>query len=303
MQVEYGDDNRFKKRVTKKFKQTFADDQGYAPSLGTTKPDAKAFDSLEDALENVETKAQLVINQLERDAAVRAQDPSIEPPSGITSFYASVQSAVSALKKTNFKGLPRTDIASLESYLGRLSEFDIEGEFNALLSNFRVEPARRRASEARLDADARARVAIIERLNAEIFRLTDQRQRLQADLLTASRDPRFPAYERRQYEDNIAAITFELENKSNELKDLEINQKEQTRIRSTRTSKSSTVMADMQLVVPLYNQLLKSLENGLQSYTSGVSGKNVIVEKQELVGLGSYHIGMGGQDYLPRRYL
>ena len=44
MNVEFGDDNRFKKRVTERLKANFAEDQGFAPSLGSTAKDSKSFD-------------------------------------------------------------------------------------------------------------------------------------------------------------------------------------------------------------------------------------------------------------------
>ena len=137
MNVEFGDDNRFKKRVTERLKANFAEDKGFAPSLGSTAKDSKSFDGLDTACEEIETKAQLVANQLERDAVLRLQHPTeFSAPAGVAGFYAAVKKGINALKKTDFKGLPRTDIASLESYLERLSGFDFDAKFAELLLHF-----------------------------------------------------------------------------------------------------------------------------------------------------------------------
>ena len=107
MNVEFGDtENRVKKRVTKKMKANFAEDQGFAPSLGSTVGDAKSFDGLESACEEIETKGQLVANQLERDEVLRLQHPTdFAAPPGVAGFYGAVKKGITALKKTNFKGL------------------------------------------------------------------------------------------------------------------------------------------------------------------------------------------------------
>jgi hypothetical protein len=293
MYVEFGDDNRFKKRVTKNLKKTFAEDQGFAPSLGTTKPDAKAFDNLEDALENVETKGQLVLDQIDRNKILRASNPtSFEAPQGVTSFYTAVKSAISALKKTDFKGLPRTDIAGLESYLERLKDLGIESEFQALLSIFNTKPPPAVIQQRQADN------VIVRQMRRDIQALTEQRTRTQGDLIAETQRAKpLLARERQRFEDEIKAITFEIENLQRILNELEKAQSEGVSARTTKKERADIIQSDMFQLIPLYNVLLNSLDNGLKSYRSGVSGKNVIV------GSGCYTIGMGGQDYLPRRYL
>ena len=87
MNVEFGDDNRFKKRVTERLKANFAEDKGFAPSLGSSAKDSKSFDGLDTACEEIETKAQLVANQLERDAVLRLQHPTeFSAPAGVAGF-------------------------------------------------------------------------------------------------------------------------------------------------------------------------------------------------------------------------
>ena len=293
MQVEYGDDNRFKKRVTKNLKKTFADDQGFAPSLGTTKPDAKAFDNLENALENVETKGQLVLDQIDRNKILRASNPtSFEAPQGVTSFFTAVKSAISALKKTDFKGLPRTDIAGLESYLERLRDLDIEGEFQALLTIFKEKPAPAVIQQRQADN------VVVRQMRRDLQALTEQRTQTQGALIAETQRGRpLLARERQRFEDEIKAITFDIENLQRTLNGLEKAQSESVSARTTKKERADIIQSDMIQLLPLYNVLLNSLDNGLKSYRSGVSGKNVIV------GSGQYSISMGSGDYLPRRYL
>jgi hypothetical protein len=283
MHVQFGDDRKIKKRVTKQLQQNFAEDKGFAPSLGATKPDAKAFDDLETALENVETKAQLVANQLERDEVLRLQDPTqFQAPSGVASFYSGVKSSILALKKTNFAGLPRTDIAGLESYLERLSAFDFEEKFRVLLLNF--EPA--------VGADFPEEQALMDARDPLIARLNRTMRDLDAEHERFQRDGRAPArhdqvmhqlsLNRAKLEDDIGRIDAALE--------------KGRRLGSTKASRKGLIEKDLALVVPAFKVLLDSLANGLQIYKSGVSGKNVIVG-------GAYHCVMGGADNLPRRFL
>ncbi len=67
-------------------------------------------------------------------------------------------------------------------------------------------------------------------------------------------------------------------------------------VTSSKVQRTGLIEKDMALVVPAFQVFLDSLATGLQSYTSGVTGKNVIVG-------GSYHCAMGSGDYMPRRYL
>lgn len=296
MQVEYGDDNRFKKRVTKKFKQAFAEDQGYAPSLGTTKPDAKAFDNLETALENVETQGQLMLDQMDRNLVGASK--TYETPPAVTSFYTAVRSGVSALKKTDFKGLTKSDIAGLESYLGRLRDLGIEEDLQVLLRVFKDKPPPAAIQQRQADN------VIVRQMRRQVQTLIEQRTRTQGDLIAATQLAKpLSVRERQRFEDEIKALTFEIENLQRTLTGLEKTQSEGVSERATKKERASLIESDMVQLIPLYNVLLESLDNGLKSYRSGVSGKNVLAEKQEFVGFGSYRVCMGGSDYLPRRYL
>ena len=292
MHVEFGNDNRFKKRVTKQMKANFAEDQGFAPSLGSTAADSKSFDGLESACEDIETKAQLVANQLERDAVLRLQHATeFSPPAGVSGFYAAVKKGISALKKTNFKGLPRSDIASLESYLERLSGFKFADKFAELLAHFQADPlaadpaALAQAYDRSRDALAAKKVEIADLAAAFQQRINDLAQQMPALFV--------PLQETRAHNATMAIARDRERQLADEVR---VTYREIEGARRI-TGRHGLVEKDSELVVPTFEVFLESLATGLQSYKSGVSGKNVIV------GRGAYHVGMGGDDYLPRRYL
>ena len=301
MHVEFGDDtNRSKKRVTKKMRENFAEDQGFAPSLGTTVPDSKAFDALETACEEIETKAQLVANQLERDDVLRLQHPTeFSAPTGVSGFYNAVKKGISALKQTNFKGLPRSDISSLESYLERLSEFKFEDKFAALLAHFTPAPGGPREvlltgaiDDARLEIAAHTAAYHTE---MGLYAQYVDRKVAANQIVEVRKTSQHNAIKQR-----IA------ENLKTEEAGLLMAEKELHAIHQSHSSKverTGLIEKDMALVAPAFKVFLDSLANGLQSFKSGVSGKNVILGSGAYHCGGAYHVAVGGAEYLPRRYL
>jgi hypothetical protein len=296
MNVEYGNDNRFKKRITKQMKANFAEDQGFTPSLGSTVADSKSFDGLESACEEIETKGQLVANQLERDEVLRLQHPTeFSPPPGVAGFYASVKKGITALKKTNFKGLPRSDIASLESYLERLGAFDFEAKFAELLVHFApvaAAPVHAAREQVLIDWNQVANDAL-DAFKAELHAEMEQWR----GIIEAAAGAAVPVAQWRHHESLVARTRYNMER---EVAKIAKNEKELNGLqhgRSTKVERKGLVEKDMALVVPAFKVFLESLATGLQSYKSGVSGKNIIV------GSGAYHVGMGGADYLPRRFM
>jgi hypothetical protein len=284
MNVVFGDDRKIKKRITKQLRENFAQDQGFSPALGATKPDAKAFDDLETALEKVETTAQLVANQLERDEVLRLQDPTqFQAPSAASAFYVATKAAIGALKKTDFTGLPRSDIAGLESYFDRLRDFDFDKKFADLLQNF--DPAAIGVDFPEEQQLIDAREPIIQRLEQTVRDLDREHERFQ-------RDPRAPA----RHMASMQQLTLNRAKLEDDLGRIDAALEKGRRVGTTKASRRGLVEKDLALVVPTFKVLLNSLENGLQTYKSGVSGKNVIVG-------GAYTCMMGGADYLPRRFM
>lgn len=286
MNVEFGNDNRFKKRVSKAMMANFAADKGFAPSLGSTAPDAKGFDNLETALEDVETKAEIVADQLNRDAVLRLQDPTqFQAPSGIVGFFKAVKHGITALKKTNFTGLPRSDIASLESYLERLNAFDFTAKIADLLLQY-VPGAVDFPEEAALVAEEQALLnlrmpeaaAELERIVAA--RLADPTVRGRAEALRLIQAIKL---EQERLESNLARVRRELDRGR--------------RFTQTKMARSGLLEKDLALVVPAFKVLIDSLAAGIQAYNAGISGKNVII------GSGEYRVAMGGISYMPRRFM
>ena len=293
MNVEFGDDNRFKKRVTERLKANFAEDKGFAPSLGSTAKDSKSFDNLETACEEIETKAQLVANQLERDDVLRLQHPTeFSPPAGVAGFYTAVQKGIGALKKTDFKGLPRSDIASLESYLERLSAFEFDAKFAVLAANFAPAVA----------ANPREQILIgwIDVAEVELARLKAELHVEMEDwkvIIDGLAGAHVPVADWRRHESLVKQTQYSIERETAKIAK---NEKELNSLqhgRSNKAERKGLVEKDIALVVPAFKVFLDSLAGGLQTYRSGINGKNVII------GSGSYHVAMGGSEFLPRRYL
>ena len=313
MHVEFRDDtNRSKKRVTKQMRENFSEDKGFAASPGSTVPDAKAFDALETACEDIETKAQLVANQLNRDEALRLQHPTeFSPPAGIAGFHNAVKKGIAALKQTNFNGLPRSDIASLESYLERLSDFDFEAKFAALSAYFA--PG---APGAQFPEEQNIRMAIqaaTDEIALENRNLADEYQRI--GIAPGQPIVGMAKAARKAHE----GIVYRFENRraffERQLNDLEHDLARGLQPVNTKATRGKLVDTDTMLVVPQFKVFLESLANGLQSHSSGVSGRTALIDnsnrdalanplrKNELQGHGRYHLGMGGAEYLPKRYL
>ena len=303
MHVEFDDDtNRSKKRVTKKMRENYAEDQGFTPSLGTTVPESKSFDGLESACEEIETKGQLVANQLERDEVLRLQHPTeFSPPAGVAGFYGAVKKGITALKKTNFKGLPRSDIASLESYLERLSAFEFGEKFAELLQHFQAGP---RGMEFPEEGDLQEQATDINTELQVTITAQDAEHTRYMGLVHPSKD-RTNKFHTKMHQLDLQRNKLEYD-----LAQVEKALEKGHRGISSKAERKGLVETDMALVVPAFEVFLESLANGLQSYKSGVSGKNILIDDSNretlanpLQGTGSYHVGMGGAEYLPRRFL
>ena len=105
------------------------------------------------------------------------------------------------------------------------------------------------------------------------------------------------APKKREHEGIIYRLEEEKKGYEHDLADAERALARGLRPISTKATRAGLIEKDTALVVPEFKVFLESLATGLQSYKSGVSGKNVIV------GSGSYHIGMGGAEFLPKRFL
>ncbi len=297
MEIEYGDDRRIHKRVLKSQLAAFAADKGFTPSLGSSVPDAKAFDHLLSIAESIETSAQLVENQLNRQnidsLSTHLTQTDIAIPPGVAKFYTTVQQGLNALKKTNFTRLPRSDIADLESYVERLTAFDFEAQFAILQAKFAIQPLNPmvQANLEREFQEAEARAAHFQTaLDTEM----DNWQIVKDD---AARAGNYVA-QGDMDEHRLNVEEFE--------KEIKIST-EQARVAAETLSKGNVTRGkigsrrahtrnDMALVLPKFNQFIASLKAGIQAYNSGQSGKNTLVG-------GATHLMMGGAAYLPRRFM
>lgn len=116
---EFDGDINIKKRMTKNLKKTFADIEPFGLTVG----DAKSFDSLLAATEDIETNAELVVSKLDKGQARPEGVLSFTDASKqIDNFYKSVRKGLNSVKNTKFKGIPRTDIEKISNYLPGLEE-------------------------------------------------------------------------------------------------------------------------------------------------------------------------------------
>jgi len=123
----YAEDNinKAKKRMLKGWAVQFADDKtNPKTSTASTVPDSKAFDTLLDITEEIETQSEILVSDLDK-ATIETGQARFDTRSNevVSRLYRDVRKGITALTKTNFKGLPRSDVGKLSSYLGSLSKY------------------------------------------------------------------------------------------------------------------------------------------------------------------------------------
>ena len=117
--------NRAKKRMLKGWAVQFADDKtNPKTTTASTVPQSKAFDTLLDITEEIETQSEILVSDLDK-ATIETGQARFDTRSNevVSRLYRDVRKGISALTKTNFKDLPRSDVGKLESYSNSLSGY------------------------------------------------------------------------------------------------------------------------------------------------------------------------------------
>jgi hypothetical protein len=162
--------NNAKKRMLKGWAVQFADDKTISKtSTASTVPQSKAFDTLLDITEEIETQSEILVSDLDK-ATIETGQARFDTRSNevVSRLYRDVRKGISALTKTNFKDLPRSDIGKLESYSNSLSGYyDRLNTINVETKNLnqpagdpqgQVEGINRYIDEKNAEADEKKRV-------------------------------------------------------------------------------------------------------------------------------------------------
>ena len=121
----YSEDNKAKKRMLKNWAVQFMDDKtNPKTSTSSTVLDSKAFDNLLDITEEIETQSEILVSDLDK-ATIETGQARFDTKSNevVSRLYRDVRKGLSALTKTNFKDLPRSDVGKLESYSNSLGGY------------------------------------------------------------------------------------------------------------------------------------------------------------------------------------
>jgi len=278
---EFDEINNIKKRMTKNLKKTFASDEPFGLTVG----DAKSFDSLLAATEDVETNAELVVTKLDKGQARPEGVLSYGDASKqIDNFYKSVRKGLNLVKNTKFKGIPRTDIEKISNYLPSLQGY--LARFQELFGNIQAHNAPKDVNEG------------IQSLKDEIQRLQTELQDGQ-DILDQAEFDIQQGYGTAEDDQIVQDYPPQLQGLSDDiaLKGAQLIRAE-GKIPGKKIAEEAKVyfskVADID-----YGLILKNFTEFIQLLSDGLSSFNAGRTTQGNLG-GSY---IGGADYQPRRFL
>ena len=112
--VDFGEENRSKKKIIKNLKTDSQIDRG----VGLTKIQANSVENLLKSCEDIETQATIVLKSLDQSILKNtyfAQE-------GIHRLYVVIRQGIKALTQTVFRNLPKTDIQNLTDYKKSLED-------------------------------------------------------------------------------------------------------------------------------------------------------------------------------------
>lgn len=276
MYQDASNDISIKKRMLKNWAIKFEQDKSN-PTVNSalTVGDAKTFDSLLDITEEIETQSQILLSDLQKSTVISGQ-PKVDAKSAevIARLYRDIRKGLGLLTKTNFKGLPRTDVGSLAKYSDSLNAyFDILSAMN--IENYRQNAPNAPIGQMNQDvAQLKAQLAQEERRQDAIERyLNDKKAEYRQALVD---NQRLPMAQRRLAEAEIARTERDFAQSTQMQNDISgrINHIEglaNIEIKKLKSRQTSSI--DFRNILQNYKVFVDTLKTGLLAYNAGLTGQ------------------------------
>jgi hypothetical protein len=310
--------NKAKKRMLKGWAVQFADDKTiFKTSTASTVPQSKAFDNLLDITEEIETQSEILVSDLDK-ATIETGQARFDTRSNevVSRLYRDVRKGISALTKTNFKDLPRSDVGKLDSYSKSLSGY--YDRLNAIKEDVSLKNTPSGQDFLQEEINLKQRIAAASNfLRENTKRLEKNKQEalaLEAEKESKKIKGKNTPEDKHKYTQEIAQLAIEekqlIARREPAERDIILFKKDLSRlapdalVQHTKITKVASSNIDFKLILQNYKVFLDTLTDGLRLYNSGLSGKvNKIGEtvgSGRMVG-GSYIIG--GAEYQHRRFM
>jgi len=277
---ELDGDINIKKRLTKNLNKTYASDEPF----GLTVPDAKSFDALLSATEEIDTTADLVVSVLNKKQSIPENVlASYDASKQIDEFFKSVRKGLNLAKSTKFKGLPRTDIEKISNYLPGFQE---------KLARFQT-----------LFGDVKRRNA--PKVNIPLNKLKTEEQQLKKQITDATQTLEEAEWNDQNgygsaetdeiiqnYTEHIQKLKEDIALKSAQIAHMRKGSK---LIYETKEFATKVAEVDYGLILTDFIEFIRLLSDGISSFNSGRTTQGNLG--------GSHLLGHNPADYMPRRFM
>jgi hypothetical protein len=306
-------DNSAKKKMIQNWMTKFQEDKSDKKvHSALTIGDAKSFESLLDITEEIETQSELLLADFDK-SEIETGQLRIDAKSNeiISRLYRDVKKGLAVLIRTNFKGLPESDISKLEVYSDSLSEyFDaFDAKKDKIIQENRRNPINPGRTVPVYEAEMQVKIETINEIQDALDAKDEEKQ---AHLYENPIRDEDGVLKPMAVRDGIKQHTAELDREIAEIqRDLrretagipeiqknidnarQLGNKELGKIVKIKSSR-----IDFNLILKNYEIFVDTLHNGLLAHKTGYTGKiNKVTE--EVINLGA---GCGGEMPM-RRFL